>query len=376
MKKSLLALAVLGTFAGVASAQTAVTMYGIADAGLVFERGNPAGSVTKLGSGISAGSRLGFRGTEDLGGGLKAVFTLETGFNLDTGGNAQGASAANPGGILFGRQTFVGLQGAFGSVTLGRQYNPYFKTVAFIADPFVAGQVGNSGNIIAFTGANGRTNNSILYSSPTFGGFSGELMYGFGEVAGSASDASVINFAIQWANGPFAIRLGHNRQDNDNLPIPGGAEDARNTILAGSWDFKVAKIHAAYAVARGQLSISNPAEIVGFNRAAGIPFRPAPLLLHLTDADVRDYLIGATVPFGPHKILASYIRRNDRTAANQDANQFAIGYEYSMSKRTTLYTAFSRISNRNGAGYTVGNSGDLTAGSGDRGLSLGIRHTF
>ena len=138
MKKSLLALAVLGAFAGAASAQSSITIYGIADAGIVAESGNPAGSVTKLTSGVSAGSRLGFRGTEDLGGGLAAIFALETGILLDTGGNAQGQVFANQNGLVFGRQDYVGLTGGFGAVTAGRQYNPYFITVNTV-DPFGTG---------------------------------------------------------------------------------------------------------------------------------------------------------------------------------------------------------------------------------------------
>lgn len=372
MKKSLLALAALSAIAGSASAQSSVTMYGIADVGIVRETGNPAGGVTKLTSGVSAGSRLGFRGVEDLGSGLAALFVLETGINMDTGGNAQLASTANPAGATFGRQTFVGLKGNFGTITAGRQYNPYFKTVNAI-DPFGTGQEGNSGNIMSFTGSNGRSNNSIMFVSPTVNGFSGELLYAFGEVVGDTQPSRVINAAVGYVNGPLLVRFGIQRQNNPNNAI----EAARNKILAASYNFGVVKLAAAYATARGQRSIANAAETVGFNAASGTPYRPAPLVpLALTDADARDVLIGATVPVGAGNILMSYIRRKDNTALQQDANQLAVGYEYSLSKRTTLYTAYSRINNSNGAGYTVGNSGDITAGSGDRGFSAGVRHTF
>ncbi|MDP9109351.1 MAG: porin [Pseudomonadota bacterium] len=370
MKKSLLALAALSLVAGTAAAQSSVTMYGIADVGIVHESGNPAGSVNKVTSGVSAGSRLGFRGIEDLGGGMAALFVLETGINYDTGGNAQLASAANPAGAAFGRQTFVGIKSSAGTLTLGRQYNPYFKTVNAV-DPFGTGQEGNSGNIMSFTGSNGRSANSIQYVSPVAGGFSAELLYAFGEVLGDTSASRVINGALSYTNGPFLIRLAHQRQNNPDTSI----DAARNTILASNYDFGVAKLQLAYAVARGQRSIANAQETVGFYAAT--PYRAKPLVpLALTDADVRDYLIGTTIPVGAGNILASYIRRQDRSAAGQNAKQIAIGYEYNLSKRTTLYTAFSRIINENGAGYTVGNSGDITAGSGDHGTSLGVRHTF
>ena len=372
MKKSLLALAALSLVAGTAAAQSSVTMYGIADVGVVHESGNPAGAVNKLTSGVSAGSRLGFRGVEDLGSGLAALFVLETGINYDTGGNAQLASAGNPAGAAFGRQSFVGLRSGAGTLTMGRQYNPYFKTVNAI-DPFGTGQVGNSGNLMAFTGSNGRSANSIQYVSPNVAGFSGELLYAFGEVLGDTHAARVINGALSYVNGPMLLRVAHQRQNNPNNAL----DVARNTIIGFSYDFGVAKLQTAYALARGPRSIANAAETVGFNAAAGTPYRPVPLVpLALTDADVQDYLIGTTIPVGAGNILASYIRRQDRTAAHQNANQFAIGYEYNLSKRTTLYTAYSRINNDNGAGYTVGNSGDLTAGSGDHGTSFGVRHTF
>ena len=372
MRKSLLLLAVLSAISVTAVAQSSVTMYGIADLGIVRETGNPAGSVTKLTSGVSSGSRLGFRGVEDMGGGLAALFVMETGINMDTGGSTQSASTANPQGLVFGRQAFVGVKGNSGTVMAGRQYNPYFKTVN-AADPFGTGQVGNSGNIMTFTGLNGRTVNSIQYVSPSLNGFSGEVLYGFGEVAGDSRKNRVINGAFSYANGPILIRLAHQRQNNLNTAI----NSARNTILGINYDFGVAKLHTAYALAKGQGSIVNGAEAVGFNAAAGVPYRPVPAVALLnTDANVRDFLVGATIPVGASNILASYIHRNDRTVSDQDATQIAVGYEYNLSKRTALYTAYSRIRNDKGAGYTIGNSGDITAGSGDKAFSAGVRHTF
>ncbi|WP_194722578.1 porin, partial [Noviherbaspirillum malthae] len=135
MKKSLIALAVLGTVAGASFAQTNVTVYGVADAGLA-RIDNGRVNTTALQSGQQSGSRIGFRGTEDLGGGLSAIFTLENGFNIDDGTLGQG-------GRLFGRQAFVGLQGGFGAVKLGRQYNP-IRTAVENIDPFGLGLAGNA----------------------------------------------------------------------------------------------------------------------------------------------------------------------------------------------------------------------------------------
>jgi len=335
MKKSLLALAVFGAFAGAASAQTAVTVYGIVDMGIVAERGGPAGSVTKLTSGVGSGTRLGFRGTEDLGGGLSANFVLETGIAADTGG-------FNQGGLAFGRQSFAGLKGGFGAVTAGRQYTPHFLVLTGIADPFGTGFAGSSTNLMASSGV--RMNNTVKYVTPNFGGFSAEVAYGFGEVAGNNGASRAVGGAVGYANGPIEVRLGYH--DANNATNTG---DTRNALLAGTYNFGLAKLHLAY----GQ----NKTEVGA-----------------LTTADNNDILVGATVPVGAGKILASYIRKDDDTALNRDANQIAIGYIHSLSKRTDLYTSFARIDNKRGAAFTVGNSSE--AGSGDKAFNVGVRHAF
>jgi predicted porin len=372
MKKSLLALAVLSAIAGSASAQSSVTMYGIVDVGVVRESGNPAGSVTKLTSGVTAGSRLGFRGVEDLGGGLAALFTLETGINVDTGGSAQQASTANPNGNVFARQTFVGLKGNGGTLTAGRQYNPYFRTV-FAADPFGTGGEGNTGNILAFTGSNGRSDNSLQYISPTFAGFSGEAMYAFGETAGNTQTGRVMIGAVQYLNGPLLVRVAAHHQNQ-----PAGANvnkaPAKNNIIIASYDFGVVKLSGLYATFKSGAALVPGNVAVGFNASRLMPFNPT--FVPSATTDTKDWLIGATIPVGPGNIQLSYIRRDDRTVSNQDATQAAIGYEYNLSKRTALYTQYSRIKNDNGGSYTVGNAGDITAGSGDKGYTVGVRHTF
>ncbi|HEX7647654.1 MAG TPA: porin, partial [Noviherbaspirillum sp.] len=131
MKNSLHLFTLLTVVAGGAAAQTAVSVYGLMDLGVVAESGGPGGSLLKLTSGISAGSRIGFRGTEDLGDGLKAKFVIESGIAADTGGVTQG-------GLVYGRQAFVGLDGHFGSLTAGRQYAPHFLAIDDI-DPFGTG---------------------------------------------------------------------------------------------------------------------------------------------------------------------------------------------------------------------------------------------
>lgn len=329
MKKSLIAFAVLGTFAGAAFAQTSVTIYGVADAGFVYDRGGPAGNVAKLTSGVQSGSRLGFRGSEDLGGGLSAKFVLEAGFNIDTGTMGQG-------GLLLGRQAYVGLGSQWGELALGRQYTPHVITLDQI-DPFSRGLAGNSANLMTTVV---RMNNTIKYSTPSWGGFVGELAYGFGEVPDDTTASRQIGAAIGYANGPLLVKLAHHSAEN-----PTGTDDAQSTLLGAKYDFGMAAASAGIGINEGLGAIDN-----------------------------RDYLLGVAAPFGPGVFLASYIRKDDRSPANSDANQWALGYTHAVSRRTNFYTSFARIDNDPGAAFTVGNASE--AGTGDKAFNVGIRHKF
>jgi predicted porin len=334
MKKSLLALTVLSAFAGAASAQTSVTVYGIVDAGLVFERGGAAGSVSKLGSGVQSGTRLGFKGSEDLGGGLSAKFQLETGIAADTGG-------FNQGGLAFGRQSWVGLAGNFGQVSLGRQYTPLFIALDSI-DPFGTGLAGASNNLMSTAGT--RMNNTVNYTTNNLSGFTGTAAYGFGEVAGDTAASRQIGLSGSYANGPAAAVLAYHNTNNATA-----TGSTKNTLLGGTWNFGPVTGHLGFE----------------WNKADSGS---------VDTVDSTDVLIGASVPVGAGSFLASYIRKNDKLAANSDANQVAVGYTYALSKRTNFYTSYARISNKNGAAYTVGNATE--GGSGDKAFNVGLRHKF
>lgn len=329
MKKSFLALAVLGAFAGAANAQTNVSIYGIVDAGLVREFGTGP-STLKLTSGVRNGSRLGFKGTEDLGGGLSAVFQLENGFNTDTGTMGQG-------GLLFGRQAYVGLSSkSAGTVTFGRQYAPIFLSQDSI-DPFGTGLAGALTNVM---GTAVRVNNAIKYSSMNVAGFSADVMYGLGEVAGNTSASRTIGLGLNYANGPVAVTLAHNNANNAT-----DTNKTKLTLLGGTYDLGVAKLHAGFQSEKDDAAL-----------------------------DARDWLLGASAPVGAGSVMASYIRRNDRTAANNDADQIALGYVYNLSKRTNLYTSIARIKNDNAAAFTVGNATE--GGSTNKAFNVGVQHRF
>lgn len=355
-----LALAAAGS-APLACAQSGIGIYGILDAGVVAEGGGAAGPVTKVGSGIGSGSRLGFKGSEDLGGGTSAVFLLENGFQADTG-------AAGQGGLLFGRQAYLGLASKWaGTLTVGRQYTPHYLVSTFV-DPYVAGFAGDIKNIVQAVGSGGRMDNSIKYAAPAWNGFSGELAYGLGEMAGNARAGRQVGASIGYAAGPLVLRVAYH---NKNNPAGDGAApvlgNTRNTLWAATWDFIVLKLHLGYGIDRGPFS--SPLR----NSANPYGYAVAPTAASVT-RDSDDVLLGVTAPFGPHTLLASYLGKNDRSGAGQDARLLAVGYRYALSRRTELYTVYGRMRNRNGASYTVGNS--IEGGSGDRALDLGVRHTF
>ncbi|MDB5581765.1 MAG: porin [Bradyrhizobium sp.] len=356
MKKTILALAALGATSGAALAQSSVTVYGLVDVALVREIGAAAGSSTKITSGVGGGSRLGFKGSEDLGGGMAALFLLENGFQADTGALGQG-------GLLLGRQAYVGLQSTIGTLTVGRQYTPQYLTVAFV-DPFGSGYAGDTKNLMPATGnSSSRMDNALKYVSPALGGVTGELAYAPGEVSSDNTAGRQVGAALAYAGGPIKVRLGYHNRNNDTQLVK-NLSSAKNTVLAAIYDLGAFKLHMAYAVNKGLNS--SPL------RNAANPFGYA--VAPTASVDSRDQLLGVTVPLGAHTLMASYIRKNDRTSLDQSANQLAVGDRYSLSKRTELYAAYSRINNKNGAGYTVGSS--IEGGTGDAALNLGVRHAF
>jgi predicted porin len=360
MKFGSLVIAALGVAtigsAATASAESAVTVYGLLDTAVVQESGGSAGSATKITSGVSAGSRLGFKGTEDLGNGLSAVFLLENGFQADTGATGQG-------GLLFGRQIYVGLRGGFGSVLVGRQYTPEYLVLVF-ADPFGAGYAGDAKNMVGVSGNSfSRMDNTVKYLSPTVAGFTVELAAAPGEVAGDSAAGRQFGGSLAYAAGPLQVRVGYHNRNNDTATLK-NTGNARNTVLAAVYDFGVAKAHFLYGVNHGLNSSSLRNTANPFGRA----------IAPVASTDSRDVLVGLTVPFGVHALMASYIYKDDRTARNQNASQIAVGYRYTLSKRTSLYATYGRIDNRNGASYTVGSA--IESGTGDRAATVGISHAF
>ena len=353
MNKSLILFAILSAIASAASARPSVTIYGLADVGIDRQTGGFAGSITKVSSGIQNGSRLGFKGNEDLGGGLSALFVLEGGIGLDIGASQQG-------GLLFGRQAFVGLKSHLGAITLGRQYTAINNAICSDIDPFQCSLAGHAFNMLSAggtptNGGNGsRTNNAIKYTSPSTAGFNGELTYGFGEAAAHSSHARTIGGSIGYAAGPLSVKLAHNSVNNATA-----TQTARVTLLGGKYKLGAVTLNLGYAI----------------NKNAFVGNSNVPM------ADSRQVITGAMVSVGAGTVIVSFIKNFDRTVADNDASQAAIGYTYALSKRSNLYTSYARMNNtkQNTAGnaggfFTVGNASD--GGSGDRSFNVGIRHIF
>lgn len=337
MKKSLLALLTLTSVTSV-FAQSSVTVFGSIDLNLTYSK---VGSKTATGmdqGGYLLPSRIGFRGVEDLGGGLSAGFWLETAVLPDTGAQQ---------GALFGRRSTLSLISKdYGELRLGRDYTPAFWNISTFA-PFGTVGVGGSSNIIegwplGLGGAKTltRASNSVGYFLPrNLGGFYGQFMVAKSEgVDGTGHTGGRIGYAA----GPLNVAAAYGK-------TPTGGQDHKTATVGGSYDFGVVKTYVNYLQQK-----------LGADKQSNL-------------------LLGASVPVGPGQIKLS-LARSDRSGPGldaDDASQFAIGYVYSLSKRTTLYSAYSRIRNKGNAAYVTADSSPVgEPGARASGLQFGINHAF
>ena len=345
----------IALLAGPATAQSSVAVFGLLDVGLVHESGGAAGASNKLTSGVSNGSRLGIKGVEALGNGWAALFMLESGLQLDTGATGQG-------GVLFGRQSYAGLRSPAGTVTVGRQYTPHFDTLV-LADPFSSGLTGDAKNLLPSSGdASTRMTNSVKLSSVSIGGWQGELAFAAGESGAGDRIGRQFGGAFGYAGGALNVRLGYHYRNTDTTTLRRGS--ARNTLLAATYDLGMFKAHLGYGIDKGVDSSAL--------RNGGNPYGhvPAPS----GSVDSRDVLLGLSRTAGLHTLMASIVRKDDKTGPNQDARQVSLGHRYALSRRTDTYLSVTHIGNRKGAGYAVGSA--IEPGSGNRAVAAGLRHQF
>lgn len=338
MKRNAITLGVLGLFSGLACAQSSVTLYGVVD--VAVERIKGATSLTRVTSGQQQGSRWGLRGTEDLGGGLKAMFLLENGFNADVGTLGQG-------GRMFGRQGYVGLGGGWGAVRLGRQYTPMDDIASIVGTKVydVLSVVPIIGN-----GDYNRVDNAITYVSPTVANTVFQLQYSLGEERAS-TDASKA-FAKQvsahalYANGPLTAGISL-MQVTDANGVLAGKQGKDAVLLAGAYDFGAFKLSAYY-----------DAE----DKAA---------------KKLKVYGLAAAFKFGETTVSVGAAQAKDvngsAAAASDDAKIYTLQASHNLSKRTALYGHLTAVSNDTAAALGFNSP---VAGSNSNGIQVGLRHRF
>ncbi|WP_312843297.1 porin [Diaphorobacter nitroreducens] len=343
MKKSLIALAVLAA-SGAAMAQSSVTLFGIVDTAFGYvDNANAAGdSVYGLSTSGNATSRLGFRGVEDLGGGLKAGFWLEGEIFGDDG---------NSKGFNFQRRSTVSLAGGFGEVRLGRELTPgYSKFVSYdLFGQAGIGQFMGWSNWYGTSGdANGiRSSNMISYYTPNFSGFTAGLGYGFDEQTSGKAGRYVGGY-VAYENGPLGVAVSY---DQRNL----AADVDRNALtVAGSYNLNVVKLNAIVQQTKDDVPGAS-------------------------DRKVNAYALGASAPVGAGEVKLQYALY-DQKAIDSKAHQISLGYVHNLSKRTALYGTVAYLKNKDASnlalptkGLTVGGPG---AGENQTGVQLGIRHSF
>ena len=358
MQKKIIALAIAGLASTAAFAQSNVTVYGVMDLGYGYTSKSDTStykSRTGLDSGLQSGSRIGFKGVEDLGNGLKVSFVQE---------NAVGADVGS--GPTMSRQSLLALSGNFGTAAFGRQYTPQYGLVSSL-DPFGAGTVGDvtAARGVYLMGAYAdtetiRLNNLAAYVSPNFSGFNviaGYTVNGLDDEEATLKGAKSANakiFAINpnYANGPIKVGLNYHQVKVDASGYKDKVWD-----LGGSYDFGVAKLSALY----GQFKNNSNTGLDGMK--------------------TKQWMVGLTVPVGAAgNVLASYSRNKTTqgdTDLNAKAGKWALGYTHNLSKRTNLYAAYAKISTNDDAdgnfSVRVGTSAedDYTSG-----FNVGLRHQF
>lgn len=336
------------------TSSSSVQIYGVVDAYVQHARG--ASSLTRVQSGGLNGSRFGLRGSEDLGGGLRAIFQIESGLNVDDGSFGQGA--------FWGRQAFVGVASPYGQLTLGRQYGSIY-TLSSDFSEFSNGPIGAStaviggfgsyepvrGSAATATGNGGpaRNNNSIKYESPSFSGFKAGALVGLGEVTGGTNQTRVADVYGRYTAGPLDVMV--SLQDDKSAAA---ALDVRTISAAAAYQF------GDFHVTGGLVSVDD---------------RNA-----TTNVDGDGYWVGGNWRTGANLFKAQYVVSKLKQGDGK-AQAFGVGYQYDLSKRTALYSSLTQFKNEGTgtanrwatslpAGLTSASDRDITE------LVAGVRHTF
>ena len=409
MKKTLIALAALAATG--AFAQSTVSIYGTVDAAYT-NYATEGVSVSGLGSSQLGSSKLGFMGTEDLGNGLKANFKLEGGLANDSGngaasntnnqvsgrglvpntsfatntttttGNPTALSAGGTQGLVFQRYAYVGLSGGFGEVRLGRDYTGTFLGVIAATDPFGTNGPASSSNMTLNLGVVGKqqtttgASNMIGYTTPSLGGVSANLQTFFGEnnsvavlngagaTASNPNDGDGYSATVSYAAGPIFVAAGQ-------ASTKGTVQAITNAMAATNGDYTQRGFSASYDMGVAKLAFTNAREELIKSAAA--------------TATNSSNMIAVTVPVGAFNYKASYIRSVQNTgvagALDNTGTLVGVGADYALSKRTTAYTAYSRITNDNvatagGTAVYGSNLSQTAVNPTSTGFAIGIKHNF
>ncbi|MGI4812054.1 MAG: porin [Janthinobacterium lividum] len=389
MKKSLLAFAALGAVAGAAQAQSSVTLYGVIDAGVNYTSNAGGSRQYNMTSGVLSGSRWGLRGSEDLGGGLKAIFTLENGFNINDGSFGQG-------GRMFGRQAFVGLSSDnYGTVTLGRQYDSVVDFVGPLAasDQWGGQVAAHPGDLDNFNNQL-RTNNAVKFTSANYSGLTFGAAYSLGGTAGDTTSNQIYSGGIGYANGPFTVGAAYlNARNPSNSEL--AANFVANAANASGYN-GVSPVYSGYASARTY-------QVIGAGGA--YTFGPATVGVTYSNTKFKDIGEGAgTNPFGyggtatfnsaevnfkyqltPAMLLGvayDYTHGSSVDGLNGPKyHQVNAGADYFLSKRTDVYllgTWQKALGHDSTGGEAVAAINTLTPSNSNQQayVRVGIRHKF
>ncbi|SAK45905.1 outer membrane porin OpcP [Caballeronia hypogeia] len=393
MNKKLVLGAACMTLSGLTHAQSSVTLYGVIDEGLTFNTNMNGSHSYAMQSGVLSGSRWGLKGVEDLGGGLKAIFTLENGFDPSNGKLGQG-------GLEFGRQAFVGLSSQWGTVTLGRQYD---LNVDFVGPLEAASQwAGNIGAHPAdLDNLNNayRTNNAIKFKSISYGGFSFGGMYSLGGVAGDATRNQIWSLGAGYARGPLTVGVGYINARNPNVSFFGNSTSGTPSAAVANSVYPVFSgylsahtyqtISAGAAYNIGALTIGGIYSNIAFKGLGDTTSGPNPsgysgnatfnsaelnLKYQLTPA----LLIGAAYSYTDGGSVSTATGRNEGATYHQGE----IGVDYFLSKRTDVYAigvyqkASGTDSRNREAVASINNQSSPSSNDHQALIRVGLRHKF
>jgi len=399
MKKHVLAISLAaagmsvaaGAYAQTADTSSGVTIYGIINPSLTYtdkvanaNAANPTGTGSRLSmdTAVAQGSRIGFKGVEDLGGGLKALFTIENGFNADTGQAAQG-------GLLFGRTAIVGLSGSKGTIYLGRQKD-YIDDLSAYNGALDFGSLVNNIHALNLDRSQGsRVNNSIRYNSPVMGGVTLSALYGFGEQAGSTGAGQSFGIGGSYNNGPLSVGAAYfqnkltanntfaGSSDSGVAPgaISGGiaSTSLKTFLVGGSYKLGDVRMYGSFSQVKQPLAVAAGTSMTGFTAASGAAFTFG----GVNNSKVNIVDVGVNYSLAPTtQLLANFVTTRSKFVGASDgkATQVSLGVDYFLSKRTDVYLFYANI--RSSDMFNPGLYVAPGASNTQNVLTAGIRHKF